>query len=87
MAGYKLLDSGDKEKLEEIGEPSSAKATAGKANLKIKKPQGEKAVLDFILGKFKPTEADILKKVLKKSSEAIQTLVANGRDRAMNIFN
>ena len=54
---------------------------------KIKKPDGEQKVLDFILGKFKPTETDILKKILKKSSEAIQTLVSDGRDRAMNIFN
>ena len=67
--------------------PTSAKATAGKANLKIRKPQGEKAVLDFILGKFTPRQSEELKKILKKSSEAIQSLVSDGRDRAMNIFN
>lgn len=54
---------------------------------KIKKPEGEQAVIDFILGKFKPKEMDIMKKIFKKVSEAIQTLVTNGRDRAMNIFN
>lgn len=54
---------------------------------KIKKPQGEKAVIDFILNKFKPSELEIMKKTFKKSSEAIQTLVSDGRDRAMNIFN
>ena len=54
---------------------------------KIKKPQGEKAVIDFILNKFKPKELDILKKTLKKSSEAIQTLIIEGREKAMNLFN
>jgi len=54
---------------------------------KIKKPQGEEAVIDFILNKFKPAELEILKKIFKKSSEAIQTLVISGCDRAMNMFN
>ncbi len=52
-----------------------------------KKPQGEKAVLDFILGKFKPSEETVLKKVLKTASVAIQTIVEEGRERAMNQFN
>ena len=54
---------------------------------KIKKPQGEKAVIDFILNKFKPAELETIKKVFKKVSEAIQTIVTDGRDRAMNMFN
>jgi peptidyl-tRNA hydrolase, PTH1 family len=54
---------------------------------KVKKPQGEDAVIDFILHKFKPAEMDILKKTLKKVSEAIQTIVSDGRDKAMNQFN
>ncbi|OHB15851.1 MAG: hypothetical protein A2431_01160 [Candidatus Zambryskibacteria bacterium RIFOXYC1_FULL_39_10] len=54
---------------------------------KAKKPEGEKAILDLILGKFKPSEADIMKKMFKKASEAIQTLIIEGRERAMNIYN
>lgn len=54
---------------------------------KIKKPQGEKEVIDFILGKWKPKESEVIKKVFKKVSEAVQTLVTDGRDRAMNMFN
>jgi len=54
---------------------------------KTKKPQGEKAVIDFILNKFKPAELEIIKKVFKKTSEAIQALLVEGRDRAMNMFN
>ncbi|MEK7669108.1 MAG: aminoacyl-tRNA hydrolase [Patescibacteria group bacterium] len=60
--------------------PATAKGRA-------KKPEGEQKVLDFILGKFKPSEADTLKKTLKKASEAVQTLITDGRDRAMNMFN
>lgn len=54
---------------------------------KTKKPEGEKAILDLILGKFKPSETDIMKKMFKKGSEAIQTLIIEGRERAMNIYN
>lgn len=54
---------------------------------KVKKPQGEDAVIDFILHKFKPAEMDVLKKTFKKVSEAIQVLISDGRDRAMNIYN
>jgi len=65
--------------------PASAKATAGKERLR--KPKGEKAVIDFILGKYKPAEMEVLKKVLKEASEAIQTLITESRDKAMNQFN
>ena len=54
---------------------------------KIKKPEGEKKVLDFILAKFKPAEKEILKKVFKNVSEALEILITNGRERAMNQFN
>lgn len=66
-----------------ISPASSAKASAGQA----KKPQGEQKVLDFILGKFKPSELENLKKIFKKVAEAIETVVEEGRDRAMNEFN
>ncbi len=54
---------------------------------KIKKPEGEKKVLDFILGGFKPKEMEVLKKVFKKASEAITTIVEDGREKAMNLYN
>jgi len=53
----------------------------------LKKPQGEKAVLDFILSKFKPDEVDELKKVIKRSSAATQTSIEKGPLIAMNEFN
>ena len=54
---------------------------------KIKKPVGSKKVLDFILGKFKPNELIILKKVSKKIGEAIFVLTVHGREVAMSQFN
>jgi PTH1 family peptidyl-tRNA hydrolase len=54
---------------------------------KLKKPSGEKAVVDFILGKFKPAELDILKKEGKKILEAIALIATEGRSKAMGEFN
>lgn len=54
---------------------------------KLKKPSGEKEVLDFILGKFKEKEREVLKKEMKKISEALETIVTDGRERAMGEFN
>ena len=54
---------------------------------KTKKPKGEKAVNNFILGTFKPKELEVLKKVSKKVSGALTAIVAEGKERAMNEFN
>ncbi len=54
---------------------------------KVRKPKGEKAVLDFILGKFKPAEEAVLKKIFKKTSEALETIVTDGKEVAMSRFN
>lgn len=54
---------------------------------KTKKPSGEEKVINFILGKFKPAELLVLKKVNKKIAEAIETIVADGREIAMNTYN
>lgn len=54
---------------------------------KLKKPQGEDKVIDFILGKFKPAEQEELKKVSKKISEALFCLLEEGRAIAMNRYN
>jgi len=54
---------------------------------KLKKPQGEKAVIDFILKKRTFKEEEILKKIFKKVKEALEILVSDGREKAMNRFN
>jgi PTH1 family peptidyl-tRNA hydrolase len=48
---------------------------------KIKKPDSEKTV-DFVLGKFKPSEEEKLKKVRKVVFEAVELLLTEGREAA-----
>lgn len=57
------------------------------ASGKLKKPQGEKDVNDFILAKFKPNELEELKKVFKRTSEAVAAVLERGAVVAMNEFN
>jgi PTH1 family peptidyl-tRNA hydrolase len=54
---------------------------------KIRKPKGEKAVLNFLLGEFKKPELNKIKKLSKKISEAIETTFAEGREKAMSLYN
>ncbi len=54
---------------------------------KIRKPDGKKEVNDFILHTFKPSEMADLKVIFKKVSEALTTIVTEGRQIAMNQFN
>ncbi len=54
---------------------------------KLRKPSGEKDVVDFILTKFKPAELTDLKPIFKKAAQALETIVSDGPERAMNQFN
>ena len=57
------------------------------ASGKPKKPSGEEAVIKFILGTFTPTQREDLKKVYKEVVKAIEMIVSDGAERAMNQFN
>jgi len=52
-----------------------------------KKKPSHKDMLNFIVGKFKPAEQDIIKKVFKKISEALECMATDSLDRAMSEFN
>lgn len=54
---------------------------------KIKKPKGEKAVLNFLLSEFKKPELDAIKKLSKKVAEAVETIFAESKDKAMSLYN
>jgi peptidyl-tRNA hydrolase, PTH1 family len=55
---------------------------------KIKKPQGENVVHDFLLGEFSKREKeDLQKRVFKCANEAFEMIVLDGRERAQNIVN
>lgn len=53
----------------------------------LKKPSGEKEVEKFILGLFRPHELGELKPVFKRASAAIEMIIEEGIERAMNQFN
>jgi len=53
----------------------------------VKKPKGEKAVLNFLLGEFKKPELETLKKLSKKVAEAVEMIFTEGSGKAMSVFN
>lgn len=54
---------------------------------KLKKPSGEKAVLDFLLKDFKDSEIAELKKISKTINEAIDVFISDGKDKMMSLYN
>ncbi len=52
-----------------------------------KRKPAQKEVMKFIVGKFKPAELDIFKKVIKKISEALEMMATDSIERAMSEFN
>ena len=53
----------------------------------VKKPKGEKAVLSFLLGKYKKSELETIKKLSKKVGEAVEMIFTEGKDKAMSLYN
>jgi len=54
---------------------------------KVRKPKGEKAVLNFILGIYKKSELDKLKKLSPKVAEAVEMIFTEGKEKAMSLYN
>ncbi len=54
---------------------------------KIKKPKGEEAVLKFLLGDFKKSELEEIKKISKKVAEAVETIFTESKEKAMSLYN
>ena len=54
---------------------------------KLRKPKGEEALLDFIVGEFKKPEMEVMKKVTKKGAEAIALILDEGREIATGKVN
>jgi PTH1 family peptidyl-tRNA hydrolase len=59
----------------------------GTAKGVAKKVQGSDEVVDFILGTFKPGEKEQLETVFETVNEALESIITEGRERAMNQFN
>jgi PTH1 family peptidyl-tRNA hydrolase len=54
---------------------------------KIKKPKGEKKVLDFLMGDFNTKEREVLKKIFKKTTQALEMIVVDVKDKATGSIN
>jgi len=54
---------------------------------KLKKPKGEDGVSKHILGVYKKSEQEILKKVSERIADALEVLMKEGKDKAMGEFN
>jgi PTH1 family peptidyl-tRNA hydrolase len=53
----------------------------------VKKPKGEKAVLNFLLGEYKKSELETLKKLSKKVAEAVEIIFKESKEKAMSLYN
>src|SRR3990172_361363 len=53
---------------------------------KIRKPKGEKAVLNFLLGEYKKSEMETIKKLSKKVAEAVEVIFSESKEKAMSIY-
>lgn len=53
----------------------------------VKKPKGEKAVLNFLLGEFKKPELETLKKLSKTVASAVETIFEESKEKAMSLYN
>ena len=54
---------------------------------KIKKPSGEKAVLNFLLGEFKKSELETIKKLSKTVALAVECIFTESKEKAMSLYN
>ena len=54
---------------------------------KPKKPKGEDAMMEFIVGPFKKPEAEVMKKTTKKGAEALAMILTDGREKATGQVN
>jgi len=53
----------------------------------VRKPKGEKAVLNFLLGEYKKPELETIKKLSKKVAEAVETIFNESKEKAMSLYN
>ena len=54
---------------------------------KLKKPKGEKKILDFLMSDFSKKDMEIIKKTKTKIIKILDTLILEGRATTMNKFN
>jgi peptidyl-tRNA hydrolase, PTH1 family len=53
----------------------------------VKKPKGDKAMLNFLLGEYKKSELETIKKLSKKVTEAVEIIFTESKEKAMSLYN
>jgi PTH1 family peptidyl-tRNA hydrolase len=53
----------------------------------IGRKDGAREITNYVLGKFDSTESKLLKKVLERASDQVETWLEAGIEKAMNQFN
>ena len=53
----------------------------------IGKSEGKKQTIGYVLSKFSPEEKKVIQEVLEISVNAVEKIISEGVDKAMNIFN
>ena len=54
---------------------------------KPRKPKGEDAILEFIVGPFKKAEAEVMNKATKQGADALALILTEGREKATGEVN
>ncbi|MEK7569229.1 MAG: aminoacyl-tRNA hydrolase [Patescibacteria group bacterium] len=71
-----------------LKKPKGLPATAYRSNGSVRRWQaGEDGILDFIVGEFKKTELEEMKKITKKGAEALALVLTDGREIATGKVN
>ena len=78
--------SGGHHGLESIEQHLSSREFA-RLRIGIGRKDGAREITNYVLGKFDPAENELLKKVLERASNQIETWLEAGIEKAMNQFN
>ncbi len=54
---------------------------------KPKKPKGEEAIIEFIVGPFKKAEQEVMSKAVKQGADALALILTEGREKATGEVN
>ena len=71
----------------EIGTPNFVRLRIGVGHPCEAPNEGQKRVINHVLGDFQGEESSIIKKVIDEADHALVTLIRDGIERAMNQFN
>jgi len=54
---------------------------------KLRKPKGEDKILNYLMGNLNKKDLEIIKKIKPKIIKSLETVISEGRQKAMNLFN